>query len=156
MRVIPIAATSPDSWALADAKNRDENVRFRPNIDHPGPLSVGVLAAVGDGTDHPPDAPPASEGQLIAFGDSDFATNFYLNLLGNKDLIMSTIAVLSEDTELIAVRRKGLPHGSISPISLTAWQGRLIFWLAVVVQPAAFILIGAAVTFFRRRRRGGR
>ena len=156
VRVVPIAATSPDSWALDGGKNPDEHVRFRPNVDHPGPLSVGVLATVGAGNGGDPDTPAAPQGQLIVFGDSDFATNFYLNLLGNKDLIMSTIAVLSEDEELIAVRRKGMLHGSISPISLTAWQGRLIFWVAVVVQPAVSILMGAVVTLSRRRRRGGR
>lgn len=156
VRVIPIAATSPESWALAGGHAPDENVRFRPDVDHPGPLSVGVLALVSRDGEAEPAAEGAPAGQLIVFGDSDFATNFYLNLLGNKDLFMSTIAVLSEDPELIAVRRKGLLRGSISPISLTAWQGRLIFWVAVVAQPVVCILMGAVVTLVRRKRRGGR
>ena len=49
----------------------------------------------------------------MVFGDSDFATNFYLNLLGNKDLILSAIAVLAEDPALVAVRRKGMPSGTL-------------------------------------------
>ena len=61
---------------------------------------------------------------MIVFGDSDFASNLYLNLLGNKDLFMSSIGVLAEDEELIAMRHKGLPRGSLSPVYLTARQLR--------------------------------
>ena len=91
----------------------DGEARFRREVDQVGPLSVGALATF------PPPAPDAPPGQLMVFGDSDFATNFYLNLLGNRDLILSAVAVLAEDPALIAVRRKGLPSGTLSPISLT-------------------------------------
>ena len=91
---------------------------------------------------------------MIVFGDSDFASNLYLNLLGNKDLFMSSLGVLAEDQELIAVRRKGLPRGSLSPISLTAQQGRLLFWVAVVVSPGCCAVLGLLITWRRRRRAG--
>jgi ABC-type uncharacterized transport system involved in gliding motility auxiliary subunit len=144
-----IALTSPESWAYVDGGTVPAGtVRFRPTIDKNGPLPVGVIATVES-------APPASAGGRVAvFGDSDFASNLYLNLMGNKDLFMSTVAVLAEDEDLVAVRRKGMQHGSISPISLTAWQGRLIFWSAVIVQPAVLGLVGMVITL-RRRRRGG-
>jgi ABC-type uncharacterized transport system involved in gliding motility auxiliary subunit len=157
-RVIPIAMTSADSWAFVDgAVAPDEEVRFRKGIDRPGPLPVGVMATFAEqGAEDEQDGSGGSEGRLVVFGDSDFATNFYLNLLGNKDLFMSTVAFLAEDPELIAVRQKGTPRGSISPISLTDAQGRTIFWTAVVVQPACFLLLGTIVALYRRRRRGGR
>ena len=91
-------------------------------------------------------------GRMIVFGDSDFPSNMYLNLLGNKDLFMSSIAVLTEDPALIAVRRKGLPRSSLSPVSLTNDQGRLIFWVGVVGVPAGFALMGVLMTWRRRRR----
>jgi ABC-type uncharacterized transport system involved in gliding motility auxiliary subunit len=184
MRVSLIALSSPDSWALVDAdKVPDEEVRFRKGVDRPGPLPVGVIVRLGESDKSPlrqaqgegeqpaqgergqpagddaaksADAPAARGGRLIALGDSDFATNFYLNLLGNRDLFMSTVAVLSEDPELIAVRRKGLTRGTMSPISLTAMQGRVIFWIAVAAQPLLFIMIGTGVAWSRRRRQGGR
>jgi ABC-type uncharacterized transport system involved in gliding motility auxiliary subunit len=89
---------------------------------------------------------------MIVVGDSDFGSNLYLNLLGNKDLFMSSVGVLAEDEALIAVRRKGLPRGSFSPVSLTAEQGRAIFWLAVIVQPLAFTVLGMGIVWQRRRR----
>jgi len=151
--VLSIAATSPDSWALVNPPDEiDPDVRFRRGTDDPGPLSVGVLASVrGDSAAQP----PQSDGQLVVFGDSDFAANFYLNLLGNKNLFMSTIALLAEEPELVAERRQGRPRGSLSPIFLTE-QDKAIFKATVVILPAAALLVGAVVAFGRRRRRGGR
>jgi ABC-type uncharacterized transport system involved in gliding motility auxiliary subunit len=151
VQVTPIAATSPDSWAMVGARQApDGAVEFRREVDQPGPLSVGVLVSFT------PAQPDAAAGQLIVFGDSDFATNFYLDLLGNRDLILSAIAVLAEDPSLIAVRRKSQPGGTLSPIVLTDAQTRVIFWAAVLTMPLLSLLIGAAVGLRRLRQRGGR
>jgi hypothetical protein len=147
-----IAMTSPESWARAGTEQPPEgSVRFNPDVDKNGPLPVAVIANVKSA---PADGETAQTGRVAVFGDSDFASNFYVNLMGNKDLFMSTVAVLTEDEDLVAVRRKGLQRGSMSPISLTAWQGRLIFWNAVILQPGVLIVAGALMTL-RRRRRGG-
>jgi ABC-type uncharacterized transport system involved in gliding motility auxiliary subunit len=151
IQVTAIAATSPDSWAMVGASQPpDGEARFRREVDQVGPFSVGVLATL------PGSAPDAPSGQLMVFGDSDFATNFYLNLLGNKDLILSAVAVLAEDPALVAVRRKGMPSGTLSPISLTATQSRSIFWVAVVLLPAACLLVGGGIGLRRLRHSGGR
>jgi ABC-type uncharacterized transport system involved in gliding motility auxiliary subunit len=155
-KVLLIALTSPESWARVDGGVvPDGQVKFRRDQDNPGPLPVGVMVTDGRAAAADQGGPPDAtrSGRMIVFGDSDFASNLYLNLLGNKDLFMSSVGVLSEDKELIAVRRKGLPRSSLSPISLTARQGRLIFWNAVVLQPASFALLGVLITW-RRRRRG--
>lgn len=151
VQITSIAATSPESWAMVGvSKPPSDAVRFRREVDEVGPLSVGVLASFASST---PDAPP---GQLMVFGDSDFASNFYLNLLGNKDLIMSAVAVLAEDPALVAVRRKGMPSGTMSPISLTAQQSRVIFWASVIVLPVLSMLIGGVIGMRRLRQSGGR
>jgi hypothetical protein len=59
--------------------------------------------------------------------------------------------VLAEDEELIAVRRKGLPRSSLSPVYLTERQGRMIFWSAVILQPVGFAFLGLLITWRRRR-----
>jgi len=151
VQLTSIAATSPDSWAMVGATQPpDGEVRFNREVDEVGPLSVGVLAIV------PPSTPGTPSGQLMVFGDSDFATNFYFNLLGNKDLILSSVAVLAEDPALVAVRRKGLPSGTMSPISLTAAQSRTLFWAAVIVLPVAFLCVGGIIGLRRLRQSGGR
>jgi ABC-type uncharacterized transport system involved in gliding motility auxiliary subunit len=158
MRVLLLALTSNESWARIDGGTvPEETPQFRREVDKPGPLPVGVMV-----TNAPPGSSPESGGstdkpsvsRMIVFGDSDFASNLYLNLLGNKDLFMSSLGVLAEDQELVAVRRKGLPRSSLSPISLTADQGRLLFWIAVVLSPGGCALLGFLTTWRRRRRAG--
>jgi hypothetical protein len=160
--VAPIAMSGPESWALVgNDVTPDDDVRFRQGIDRPGPLPVASVVKFPEpplrGEQPPSDrTPPRTTFRIVVFGDSDFATNFYLNLLGNRDVFMSTVAVLTEDPALIAQRRKGLTRGTMSPIALTATEGRVIFWSGVVLQPLAFLLIGGLVSYRRRRQLGGR
>ncbi len=149
-RVKVLALSSPDSWAYVEGgKLPGRDARFRRDKDQPGPLPVGVYVEVpGNGQDSAPRQP----GRLIAFGDSDFATNLALNWRGNKDVFLNSVALLAEDPTLIAVRRKGLPRGSISPIYLTESQDNVVFWIAVVAVPATVATVGLFVAGARRRR----
>ena len=96
-----VALTSPDSWArIGSGTPTEELPEFRPKLDTNGPLPVGVIATV----QHPSPGRPgavddSADGRMAVFGDSDFASNFYLNLLGNKDLFMSMIGVLAEEQD---------------------------------------------------------
>jgi ABC-type uncharacterized transport system involved in gliding motility auxiliary subunit len=152
-KVLLLALTSADSWAHIDGRVIPEGkVQFRREVDKPGPLPVAVMVTASTGAPPHPEATKATRGgRMIVFGDSDFASNLYLNLLGNKDLFMSSIGVLAEDEELIAVRRKGLPRSSLSPVYLTERQGRMIFWSAVILQPVGFAFLGLLITWRRRR-----
>jgi ABC-type uncharacterized transport system involved in gliding motility auxiliary subunit len=154
IKVLLLALTSADSWAHIDGGVIPEGkVRFRREIDKPGPLPVAVMVTSSAAAPaHQEEPKPTPGGRMIVFGDSDFASNLYLNLLGNKDLFMSSVGVLAEDEELIAVRHKGLPRSSLSPVSLTERQGRMIFWSAVIMQPAGFAVLGLLITWHRRRR----
>jgi ABC-type uncharacterized transport system involved in gliding motility auxiliary subunit len=160
LEVLSIAVTSPDSWAFVNG-SADAELQFRQGIDEAGPLSIAVLVTYPQVKDKAAPAGQADaavnvEGRMIVIGDSDFATNFFLNLLGNKDFFMSTVAVLAEDPVLMAARRKGMPRGTISPIYLTDRQGRILFWTSVVAEPAFFLAVGAVIALARRRQRGGR
>jgi ABC-type uncharacterized transport system involved in gliding motility auxiliary subunit len=142
-RVVALALSSQDSWAYVNGGALpDGDVRFRRDVDQPGPLPVGLMVS---------DRNPGG-GRLIVYGDSDFASNLSLNWRGNKDLMMSTIALLAEDPTLIAVRRKAQPGGSMSPIYLTESQDSVVFWIATVAVPATFALVGLVLTAVRRRR----
>lgn len=146
-----VALSSPDSWAQASTTSpSEEKPEFRNEIDQPGPLPVAVMATIEKVL---PASGEKAGGRVAAFGDADFASNFYLNLLGNRDLFMSMIAVLAEDEELVAVRSPPeLPSGTLSPVFLTAEQGRRIFWASVVCPPALVIALGAGIVYRRRRR----
>jgi len=156
--VLPLALTANESWARVDGGTVPESApQFRREIDRPGPLPVGIMVTNTPATPGQMTADTSGSkkvSRMIVFGDSDFASNLYLNLLGNKDLFMSSVGVLAEDQELIAVRHKGLPRASLSPISLTAEQGRLLRWIAVAVLPGCCAALGFLITW-QRRRRGG-
>jgi hypothetical protein len=157
MRVSILAMSSPESWALVGAGAQpDQDVYFREGIDLPGPLPVAAMVTVEGDADKQTGGNPPAPGRLVVFGDSDFASNLFLNLLGNKDLFLSTVGLLAAEPERVAVRSKGQPHGTLSSIVLTATQASTIFWAAVVAQPAVFLLAGIVVVIARRQRRGGR
>jgi ABC-type uncharacterized transport system involved in gliding motility auxiliary subunit len=152
-RVLLLAITGADTWArVGGAPASEDELQFRREVDHPGPLPVGIM--VTGSTRRPEGAPEVKPiaGKLIAYGDSDFPSNLYLNILGNKDLFMSSIAVLAEEPELVAMRAKSDIPGPISPIYLTAEQARRIFWTAVVLVPGSIALLGVFIVWQRRRR----
>ena len=91
-------------------------------------------------------APPAW--RAVVVGNARFATNGFLNMLGNGDLLTSSINWLAEDEDLIAISPK---EASSSPLLLTAGQQRLVFWMPVVLVPGLITVFG--VTVWRRRRR---
>jgi ABC-type uncharacterized transport system involved in gliding motility auxiliary subunit len=154
LAVLLLALTSQDSWAHIDGNVAVENedVHFRREIDEPGPLPVAVMVTSRSAVAPKADMPKSSFGHMIVIGDSDFVSNLYLNLLGNKDFFMSSVGVLAKERELIAMRTKGVPRSSLSPIFLTASQGRVIFWAAVVVEPGFLLLLGTFMTWRRRRK----
>lgn len=159
LTVLRIALTTDESYArMGSTQPPAEEAHFRPELDKPGPLTVGVLVtgktAAPVPTEDPQGIDPSKArfGQMLVFGDADFASNLYLNVLGNKDLILSCLGALAEDPDLISVRRKNLPPSSLSAIYLTGDQGKTIFWIAVVILPGFFALLGILITWRRRYR----
>ncbi|MBI3784048.1 MAG: GldG family protein [Deltaproteobacteria bacterium] len=145
-KIVALALSSQESWAhVGDGRPPDGNVRFRKDVDHPGPLPVGVMVTARASTS-------GRLPRLVIYGDSDFASNLSLDWRGNRDVMLSSIALLAEDPTLIAVRHKSQPHGSISPIYLTESQDTVVFWISTVVVPGAFAVGGIVLTAIRRRR----
>jgi len=71
----------------------------------------------------------------------------HVNLAGNKDFFLNMVNWLTEEAELISVRKK---DANLTPLILTASQGRFIFWIPVVVVPSFILVIGVAVLTRRR------
>jgi hypothetical protein len=145
-----LAVTSPESWAaIGVSAPPDTPLRFRSDVDRIGPIPVALMAVFAPATGE-------HQGVLIAIGDSDLGSNFFLDLLGNRDFLLSTVAVLAEEPALVAVREKTQSSQGLSPIALTDAQSRHIFWAAVIVPPVTCLALGGVFGLRRRRRRGGR
>ena len=92
-------------------------------------------------------------GRMVVCGDSDFASNLYFSVLGNKDFFLNIVHWLAEAEELISVRHKEEESYPFSPLFLTENQKKFIFWFSVVVQPLVILCIGIVI-YTRRKLRG--
>ncbi|MGH7263689.1 MAG: GldG family protein [Candidatus Rokuibacteriota bacterium] len=142
-----LARTSGESWA----ESNQEQIRtgqVKPDANEArGPLTVAAVATA-DARDVPEDRKGA-KARIVVIGDSDFATNAFLNLSGNRDFFLNTLSWLAEEENLIAIRPK---EPRTTPVFLTAAQGQVLFFVPVVILPAAMIVTG--VVAVARKRRG--
>ena len=104
-----------------------ERTQLDEGVDTRGPVTLGAAVVAGgaqegeveqepaeegepsdtDGeSDRADDAMKAPETRLLLFGDSDFPSNTYFQLAGNGDLVLSGIAWLAEQGELVSIRPK--------------------------------------------------
>lgn len=90
---------------------------------------------------------PKREGRLAVFGDSDFASNTYYNLSGNGNLFLNTVNWLTEEADLISIQPK---TSSPRTIQLTPSQGRMIFFVSLIILPLIVLVTGISIWVRRR------
>jgi ABC-type uncharacterized transport system involved in gliding motility auxiliary subunit len=149
-----LVETSKSSWAETNLKSLTGGEPAKlDDADKKGPVT---LAAAGSGP--AADAPPADsktpeaekktpETRIVAFGDSDFASNAAINVQGNRDLFLNSVNWLAQQENLIAIRPKDPEDRRVT---LTADQERRIFYLTVLIVPGLVLLAGVQ-TWWRRR-----
>lgn len=148
--IYPLALTGDGSWGETDVVSLEEGAaKYDEFSEKKGPLSVAAVAVidVNKESKEDPDSDRKMLAKMVVFGDSDFVNNTHVNLAGNKDLFLNTVGWLTEEAELISVRKK---ESYLTPVILTATQARLIFWIPVVVIPSFVLVIGIAVLTRRR------
>lgn len=85
---------------------------------------------------------------IMVFGDSDFATNAFVDIEGNGALFLNSISWLAGETDLVSVVP---PKEDFTPLYLTAGQNRLLFAFSIAGIPAGVFLFGAFIWLRRRR-----
>lgn len=90
---------------------------------------------------------PKPEGRLAIFGDSDFASNTYYNLSGNGNFFLNTINWLTEEADLISIQPR---TSSPRTIQLTPSQGRMIFFVSLIILPLIILVTGISIWVRRR------
>lgn len=143
-----LVKTSAGSWAFRGRPS--QGIDIDPERDKKGPITLGVVVSgkVNDEEKEMSSSPAAKESLLVVFGDSDFATNQYFNFSGNGDLFLNSISWLAQEEELISIRSK---KREASRFYITNRQGKLIFYLSVVILPVLIILTGTTIWWRRRR-----
>lgn len=145
-----LASSGPDSWAEQDTRSVHENsVRFDRDTDIKGPVPVAVATRVA-GTEK--DGQRKEDGWLIVMGNSNFATNYYSTVLGNKDFFLNTVNWLADKRQLMSTRIK-TAQSPVSMFFLTENESRIVFWSSVVIEPFIIFCLGICVVIWRRVRR---
>jgi ABC-type uncharacterized transport system involved in gliding motility auxiliary subunit len=150
-----LVRSSSGSWAEFNKKAVEKGqAAFDPGQDQKGPLTLAVLVTLAP-PEHKAESkdPPGKEtkipkGQLVLFGDSDYASNGYFNLSGNGDLFLNAVNYLTEEEALIAIRPAKTP---VRPLSLSSSQAMVLFLVPMVLLPG--LVIGAGIWVWRSRRK---
>jgi ABC-type uncharacterized transport system involved in gliding motility auxiliary subunit len=152
-----LVRSSSESWAETDkAKMEKGEAAFDSGKDQKGPLNLAVLVTMGSSGPASESKKPGNKeekppkGQIVVFGDSDFAGNGYFNLSGNGDLFLNTVNYLTEEEPLISVRPAKTP---VRPLSLTPGQAQMLFLVPMILLPLAIIAAGIGVWHSRRKAR---
>jgi len=148
VEAVPFLHTSGSSWATTDTGVlRAGAPAFVAGRDRAGPVTVGLEIAFRTLT--PPGAAP-QQGQLVVYGNSKFANNFFIEYLGNKDLFVNTVNWLARDPEAISHRPRQQELG-LQQFYVSAEEGNAIFWTTAVLEPALFAAIGLGLVVRRMR-----
>jgi len=150
-----IVSTSDQSWAERDLDSWLETGRaeYDEGDDLLGPVPVAVAGQpLTSGSGNGADDFPASDARLVVFGDSDFATNEFVDSYRNRDLFLNSVNWLVGDTEFISLR----PNvAKASRFELSIEQFRSIQYLSLFVLPEGIAIIGVLAWWTRRRAPGG-
>lgn len=152
--ILPLLTTSKNSWSIATkGTNIPDDLDFNEKRgDRHGPFTVGASLAVK--LANAPeivveDQVVKKAGRMIVYGDADLGNNFFIDLLGNRDLLVNSVNWLALEDSLIGVRPERKESGK-EQFFVSSRQNYTVFLLGVVIEPAFFLLLGALV-FVRRR-----
>jgi len=121
---------------VTDCPDRDFGVRVPA-------LAVQGIAPLGG----EPNLEVAYTSKFVVFGDVDFATNFHINSVGNRDLVLNSVNWLTEDFTLASVRPKAITSRELV---VTGREMQIIRALSWLVLPS-LMAIFAGVAWWRRR-----
>jgi hypothetical protein len=144
-----IARTAPTAWAMADAdRARRGEAPSTAAHDVPGGAPVMAIAEVGS------PEPAQRRGRIVVVGDADFASDAYIDLLGNRDLVLNAVAWAAEEGALAGQRKAQVAEvfRPLSPLVLTEGQARGLFLGATLIEPGLVLAAGAVLVGLRRRR----
>ncbi len=138
---VPLARTSPNSWAETDLKGRVVNLDEKEDIKGPLPMAAALAPKVA-----PPEGKPRPA--IVIIGNSTFASNAFVNFPGNSDFFLHSVGWLAEERNILAIVSKDSALRMFTPNPL---QERVLLYLQVILLPATMLFSGFMV--WRRRRR---
>ncbi len=139
-----LAVTSTESWLIKDP------TRSEPQEGDPKGVFFPAVAfkAIAPLSEEPPSAPTGTKpASIVAFGDSDFATNKYFYTSSNSDFFLNSVNWLVGDIPLANIRPKPLAFRQLVTTRNEFNFMRFSGWLLL---PALMALAGGFVWWRRR------
>ncbi|MGO9452331.1 MAG: Gldg family protein [Candidatus Binataceae bacterium] len=140
--------SSHESWASGDLKALTTGItEYQEGRDTKGPVAVGAEVDLVPSTN--PHIPIQQMTRIVGFGSSAFASNQFIEMLGNRDLAVSAINSLAGDDILIASRER-LNKSETAGFFVTAEQSHNLRNLGAGLETLILFTI-ATIVFVRRR-----
>ena len=138
---VPLARTSPNSWAETNMQGRVVSLSEKEDIKGPLPMAAALSPkkAQEEGTPRP---------AIVVIGNSTFASNAFFNFPGNSDFFLHTTGWLAEERDLISIAPR---EPALHPFTPNPTQERALIYIQVVLLPLMTFLTGLIV--WRKRRR---
>jgi|GEM_PF-6118541 len=89
------------------------------------------------------------DARAVVIGDSTFATDNFVDFVGNSDLFYNSMEWLTADSDIVAVRDSDVNVKRF--ITLTNLAKSKILWFCVVIIPLLFVLLGILVVYRREK-----
>lgn len=138
---VPLARTSPNSWAETNMQGRVVSLSEKEDIKGPLPMAVALS---------PKKTPVEGEPRpaIAVIGNSTFVSNVFFNFPGNSDFFLHTMGWLAEERDLISIAPK---EPALRPFTPNPTQERTLIYIQVVFLPLLTLFTGIIV--WRKRRR---
>ncbi|MBN1688657.1 MAG: GldG family protein [Candidatus Omnitrophica bacterium] len=151
IRVEPLALSGSNSWAETNLAELEQGEAvFESDSDLAGPICLAVAAEEYDQSqkDSVPGAQASEGGRLVVVGDSDFLTNAYLDLSGNKYLALKMVQWLAKDDRFIAINPR---QPEFEPLYLKPRDRILMLVIFIGALPLAIFFLGAFWVIWRKK-----
>lgn len=149
VRANEILHTTPNTWAETDLVRFQEGKVVPDATEAKGPIPIAVAAsavnpvAVGEGQS-------VRDSRIVVIGNRAFTSNEQLRIQSHRNLLLNTMAWLTEQPDLIAIRPTGAED---EPILLTPGQERWVAYFSSLGIVQIVALIGIIVFILRRNLR---
>ena len=132
-------------------ENINSDISKKLDTDEEGPFVLAEILTkkIDDDT----------ESTLVAYSNALFATNYTVQISGsigtpisireNKDIILNTIAYLSNREDSIRIRKD---TGIVSFDAITEQENRFVLWIIFAI-PIIIIIAGIVITIIRKRKK---
>lgn len=132
--------TSESSWGETELTSENQQYQYDEGKDFVGPLTMG---AAGENT--------GTQGRVVVFGNSLFATDDIFDYLGNGNFFINSVDWAAEQEDLLNITPREPIARFLKPIS--NWQLIIMVITAIFVLPGLVVFAGVS-TWLARRKRG--